>query len=101
MSVQRRNSGRSGRASGDNSSTANGVNASGQVVGWSVGSAYVNHAFLYSYGTMSDLGVPPGGSLSDALAINSQGDVAGFVTTASSGNQYAFLLSYGAPTMET
>ncbi len=60
-------------------SEAYGINASGQVVGNSPtlrpGNAYRQHAFIYSGGVMSDLGV---GDASVALAINDSGQVTGY-----------------------
>ena len=49
-------------------SSANGINASGQVVGDADTSSGDNHAFLYSNGTMTDLGTLPGGSESSHTA---------------------------------
>jgi probable HAF family extracellular repeat protein len=69
-------------------SAASGINASGQVVGsygdfiYSTGSANVSvagpHAFLYSDGTMQDLGTLPGAAFSTASGINNSGQVAGY-----------------------
>ena len=42
------------------------INDSGQVVGVADTSSGVEHAFLYSNGTMNDLGMLPGGSRSIA-----------------------------------
>jgi probable HAF family extracellular repeat protein len=55
-----------------------GINDSDQVVG-QMGSTNpgLSHAFLYSNGTMQNLGVLPGGSYSYATAINDAGQVAG------------------------
>ena len=72
---------------------ATAINASGQVV---VNSFYESsdsyHAFIYSNGTMTDLGVVPNsdGSFATATAINNSGQVVG------SENGYAFLYSNGA-----
>jgi probable HAF family extracellular repeat protein len=65
------------------------INASGQVAG-QTGSGY---AFLYSNGTMTNLGAL-GGSESFAFGINDSGQVVGFAD-ASSGQSYAFLYSNG------
>ena len=59
-------------------SYAYGINASGQVVGTSFISANnVTHAFLYSGGTMQDLGTL-GGRQSYAYGINASGQVVGY-----------------------
>ena len=61
-------------------SYANGINGSGQIVGTSEasgGEKNVKHAFLYSQGTMTDLGTLSGYQSSGGVAINDQGQVAG------------------------
>ncbi len=65
-----------GTPSGD-SSEANAINSSGQIVGW-FGNAdpTTHHAFLYNQGVMQDLGTA-GRESSEALAINSSGLVVG------------------------
>jgi probable HAF family extracellular repeat protein len=68
------------------------INDNGQVVGRS---DTVFHAFLYSAGTMSDLGTL-GGSYSSASGINNSGQVVGYSYTAG-GRQHAF--SYSGGTM--
>ncbi len=55
------------------------------------------HAFLYSKGTMTDLGVLPGGTESIGWGINKAGQVAGWVFK-SSGEARAFLYSNGTMT---
>ena len=62
---------------GGASSTACGINASGQVVGASATSTGVSHAFLYSGGNMIDLGTLSGDSDSWAFSINDAGQVVG------------------------
>ena len=53
------------------------INNHGQVVGWSYSSDYsVDHAFLWSNGTMQDLGTL-GGMYSGAMGINDNGQVTG------------------------
>jgi probable HAF family extracellular repeat protein len=74
-------------------SHATGINASGQVVGYSD-----DHAFLYSGGTMTDLATVPGGNIltstvSSATAINNAGQVIG-----TGGPTGAFLYSGGVIT---
>ena len=68
-----------------------GINDSGQVVGETAAS----HAFLYSGGSMQDLGTL-GGTQSRANAINNNGQVVGWSNyTTTNGNQHAFLYSGG------
>jgi probable HAF family extracellular repeat protein len=75
------------------SSTATGINLSGQVVGFSspIG-GNPPRAFLYQNGRMTDLGTAPGASDSQGWAINNAGQIAGF-----SGGR-AFLYENGAIT---
>jgi probable HAF family extracellular repeat protein len=80
-------------------SIANGINNNGQVVG---GVGFVDgfsdtlphHAFLYSGGNLTDLGVlhEPGFTMSVATAINDNGQVVGWSFSAF---QHAFLYSKG------
>ena len=82
---------------GGTSSSAYGINASGQVVGNSnpAGSG-AKRAFLYSNNVMTDLGTLGGGS-SYATAINDAGQIAGSAFTAS--NEWrAFRYSNGTMT---
>jgi len=75
---------------------ASGINASGQVVGYSTpaGSGYP-HAFLYSGGAMQDLGTL-GGTKSYACAINDAGLITGYSSCAGTFQfQHAFLYSGG------
>ncbi len=80
---------------GDTRSYAQGVNAYGQVVGYSRGSG-VAHAFLWTpstangtTGTMMNLGDLPGGAASAiAYGINSYGQVVGTGTTANGGHAF-------------
>jgi len=74
-------------------SSANGINASGQVAGSSDTTGNV-HAFLYSNGTMHDLGTLPGGTYTAAFGINSSGQIVGYGDIGD-GNLYAFLYSNG------
>jgi probable HAF family extracellular repeat protein len=85
-------------------SVANGINDSGQVVGFSCTSTGDMHAFLYSGGQMKDLGTldtgcpgpPPGNKWIYSIAwdINASGQVVGSSCTSDSGN-HAFLYSGG------
>lgn len=65
-----------------------------QIIGYATTASGYYHAFLYSDGTMEDLGTLPGGNLSIARAINQSGEVTGFSATSGS-NQHAFLYSHG------
>ena len=55
---------------------ATGINASGQVVGYGVGSG-TGQALSYSNGTVTDLGTLPGGTWSNAGGVNASGQVVG------------------------
>ncbi len=66
------------------SSTANGINASGEVTGTNISlpnpnmdNIQVSHAFLYSGGLMADIGTLPAGTGAAAAAINTSGQIAG------------------------
>ena len=60
-------------------SYATGINAAGQVVGWSdSGDAYYMQAFVWENGTMTDLGTLPGTSQSSAWGINDEGQIVGW-----------------------
>lgn len=77
-------------------SIALGINARGQVVGWS--SARVgSYAFLWEKTTMTNLGTLPGGSFSAAQGVNERGQVVGrnYTTT---NNILAFLWENGTMT---
>jgi probable HAF family extracellular repeat protein len=56
----------------------------------------VGHAFLYSAGTMTDLGTLPGGFDSQAAGVNDAGAVVGIATVGGMSPQHAFLYSGGA-----
>ena len=83
---------------GGSFSFANGINDSGQVVGFSstAGDATVG-AFLYSGGVMTNLG-SLGGSASEANGINASGQVVGYSSEAGSATELAFLYSGGVMT---
>jgi probable HAF family extracellular repeat protein len=86
-----------GALPGSSSSGATGINASGQVVGWSGFADGNQHAFLWQHGTITDLGTLPGDASSVASSINDAGQVVGWSGTAS-GNQHAFLWQHGTMT---
>ena len=73
-----------------------GIGNSGQVVGYSQPTANFHQydAFLYSGGTMQDLGLPPGGTSSYAYAVNDSGEIAGYYTP-DSATTHAFTLVGG------
>lgn len=60
---------------------------------FTVGNA-ARHAFLYSNGTMNDLGTLGGGMNSQAFGINNNGQVVGYAIMANA--QHAFLYSGGS-----
>src|SRR5580704_4338915 len=83
---------------GGEKAIAYGINNSGQVVGESdvPGTPAEPHAFLYSGGVMTDLGVLGGSSFlsnSVAQAINNEGQIVGYstATNAGTGGYHAFL----------
>jgi probable HAF family extracellular repeat protein len=82
---------------GGRDSGANAINDLGQVVGNADDSSGVNHAFLYSGGSMSALS---GGSSMQADGINNSGTIVGsmFVTTPDNTYIHAYSLSGGALT---
>ncbi len=61
---------------------AEGVNASGQVVGSYLGRDNTRHGFLFSGGTYTSFD-PPGALLTDAYAINNSGQIVGRFQTSS------------------
>ena len=62
---------------GGNDSGARDINASGTIVGWSYLSGGPEHAFIYSGGSMHDMGTLPGGNYASALAVNAVGQATG------------------------
>ncbi len=76
-------------------SQATGINKYGEIVGSFSGNPFFNsgpldHAFLYSSGTRTNLGTLPGGSWSTASAINNSRQIVGTSAT-SDGQSHAFL----------
>ena len=83
-----------GTLPGGDESEARGINARGQVVGFSETASVATHPFLWEDGRMTDLGNLPGAefNFSRAFGINSRGQVVGFSNTAS-GENHAVLWS--------
>ena len=82
-----------GTLPGCTSSYANGINSSGEVVGYSG-----NGAFVYSGSSMQSLGTPPSGGSYQAYGINDSGEVVGVATWingAAGPSSYAFLYKAG------
>jgi probable HAF family extracellular repeat protein len=73
------------------------INNKSQVVGdSSVWGDYNFHAFLYSDGSMQDLGTLSGGNLSSGRSINDNGEIVGWSRTIpDGGGEHAFLYSGG------
>ena len=81
-------------AGGDVNSFATGINASGQVVGYSQISNLnnLNHAFVSTSGTMTDLGALAGNNNSFGTGINNSGQVTGYSNSSSiQAGQRAFI----------
>jgi len=81
---------------GGNSGIGNGINASGQVAGYSQNSSGTYRAFLSSAGTLIDIGDLGGGS-AVAYAVNDAGQIVGSAVTAN-GENHPFLYSNGQMT---
>jgi len=71
------------------------VNNAGQIAGWTQIANGNYHAFLYSHGSMTDLGTLPGGTYSYATGINDSQQVVGRSYTNSMGFFHAFLYQNG------
>jgi probable HAF family extracellular repeat protein len=69
-------------------SVATAINNAGVVVGYSDVTSGLSHAFRWSAGTLTDLGIEPGGSNSVANAINDAGQIAGTADRTSGGYGY-------------
>ena len=78
-------------------SYAIGINAAGQVTGFSVTATGTPHAFLYSNGVMTDLHPLPDFA-STAFAVNNRGQVVGDYWPNDNGNCHAYLFSAGKMT---
>lgn len=85
-----------GNLGSSRATTAYKINNKGQIVGYSTKANLDNHAFLYSQGTMTDLGTL-GGNNSYATDINEKGQVVGVSSTATN-TTHAFLYSDGIMT---
>ena len=91
-------------ALGGNGSIARGINDGGEVMGLAtLPGDQVNHGFLWRNGVMTDLGTLGGDPCSDALAINSKGQVVGASQSAAGGCSEwttAFLSENGGPIVD-
>jgi probable HAF family extracellular repeat protein len=83
--------------SNDNYAFTTGINDSGQIVGNFSDNDGQTHAFFYSDGQMTDLGLLSGGFTSQGKAINNSGQIVGTATTSDYIN-HAFLYSDGKMT---
>jgi probable HAF family extracellular repeat protein len=89
---------RSGHTARGTSSSGTGINDFGEVTGVSDAAQLTGgdvHAFLYSNGTMLDLGTLPGQSSSIGRGINLSGQVVGYTTSGQNTNFRPFLCSDG------
>jgi probable HAF family extracellular repeat protein len=78
-------------------SQATAINNSGQIVGVSSTSGVTApHAFLYSHGSLTDLGIlPDGGPTSYAAAINDSGVIVGIASAAASAHGFSTTTAAG------
>lgn len=75
---------------GGNASLAQAINADGVAVGWSFDAVGILHAVKWdASGLLTDLN--PSGAISEALGINDQGDVVGWVFGADASASHAYL----------
>jgi probable HAF family extracellular repeat protein len=79
------------------SGTATSVNNHGQAVGYSYVDDVTRHAFLWSGGVMTDIGLA--GGYSGALRINDSGQAVGFASDTPYGFAHAFVYSEGVATI--
>jgi probable HAF family extracellular repeat protein len=83
------------------------INASNEVTGRqdhidiSSGTLVSGHAFIYSNGTMTDLGALTGGATSNAYAINGTGQIVGASTVAGYSGTHAFFYNGAMQDMNT
>jgi probable HAF family extracellular repeat protein len=79
-----------------NAASAIGISANGQLTGGFLFSQSPPHAYLYSKGTITDLGTLPGGSESYGTGVNDNGQVTGYSGLTNVAPPYhAFLWSSG------
>src|SRR5205809_6152331 len=76
-------------------SIAYGINDVGQIVGTSATASGTSHAFLWSNGTMADLGSLGSMGPSDGRGINNRGQVVGGTIDANNSHYHAFLWETG------
>ena len=76
-------------------SIAYGINDVGQIVGTSATASGTSHAFLWSNGTMADLGSLGSAGPSDGRGINNRGQVVGGTVDANNSQYHAFLWDHG------
>ena len=75
---------------------AYGINDSGDVVGYAQASDCISYAFLYSGGSLQNLGTLPGGLNSAAYGINNLGQIVGYANISNVGGN-AFLYNGSGP----
>jgi len=72
------------------------INDKGVIVGYSTTATGESHAVMWTDGGIVDLGTLPGDDFSQALAINSQGQIVGTSSNISQGGERAFIWENGA-----